>query len=139
MALPARYKRCDMCGRRMVNLERHKDQHRRGELDEHGVRTDTAGRATTARRLATRGARQTAEIPQRQLRNDVSKVLAAVAAGGRFRITVGGRPVAEIVPITERRTYVPWAEVEGLINRTPLDRDFTSDLNETLDDTIEDA
>lgn len=68
------------------------------------------------------------EIPQRELRNQISRVLAAVAAGARFRVTVGGRPVAELVPVSERRTFVPWAEVERIIREAPLDKHFLADV-----------
>jgi prevent-host-death family protein len=42
-------------------------------------------------------------IPQKELRNDVSEVLRRVDAGETFRVTVAGRPVAEIGPATGRR------------------------------------
>src|SRR2546426_12101140 len=78
------------------------------------------------------------EIPQRELRNDISRVLAAVERGARFRVTVRGRPVAEIVPSTSRRTAVPWAEVMELIRRTPLDKRFTTDVDGAVDNTARD-
>ncbi|HEV8536462.1 MAG TPA: type II toxin-antitoxin system prevent-host-death family antitoxin [Candidatus Limnocylindria bacterium] len=78
------------------------------------------------------------EIPQRELRNDISRVLAAVERGERFRVTVRGRPVAEIVPATSRRTAVPWAEVMELIRRAPLDKRFMADVDGAMDDTVRD-
>jgi prevent-host-death family protein len=44
-------------------------------------------------------------IAQRDLRNDISEILRRVESGERFEITVGGRPVAQIVPL-ERRRFV---------------------------------
>lgn len=41
------------------------------------------------------------EIPQRELRNDISRVLREVEAGERLRITVDGRPVADLVPLAD--------------------------------------
>jgi len=43
------------------------------------------------------------EVPQRELRNEIAKVLREVAAGESVRITVRGRPVAELVPIGDDR------------------------------------
>lgn len=57
----------------------------------------------------------TRDVPQRELRNDTARVLREVEAGDTVRITVHGRPVAELVPIKRRRTFVPFEEIrEGL-------------------------
>lgn len=40
-------------------------------------------------------------IPQRELRNNVSAVLREAEAGTWFTITVRGRPVARLGPLTE--------------------------------------
>ncbi|MGV9668693.1 type II toxin-antitoxin system Phd/YefM family antitoxin [Nocardia niigatensis] len=40
------------------------------------------------------------EIPQRELRNDASRVLREVRAGRSYTITVDGTPVADLVPRT---------------------------------------
>jgi len=42
------------------------------------------------------------DLPARELRNDVSGVLRRVEAGERLRVTVSGRPVAELVPLRSR-------------------------------------
>jgi prevent-host-death family protein len=78
------------------------------------------------------------DIPQRELRNDISRVLAAVERGERFRVTVRGRPVAEIVPATSRRTSVPWAEVMDVLRRTPLDKRFMADVDGAVDNKARD-
>jgi prevent-host-death family protein len=44
-------------------------------------------------------------IAQRDLRNDISDILRRVERGEQFEITVGGRPVAQIVPL-DRRQFV---------------------------------
>ena len=61
-----------------------------------------------------------ATIPQRELRNNNVRVLAAVAAGESFVITQHGRPIAELRPITEqRRTFVRTAERAELFREGP--------------------
>ena len=77
-------------------------------------------------------------IPQRELRNDISKVLAAVERGQHYRVTVRGRPVADIIPVAGRRTFVPWAEVIEIIRRTPLDKRFMSDVDAAVDNRVRD-
>jgi len=86
----------------------------------------------------TRRARPIREIAQRELRNDISRVLAAVERGVRFRVTVRGRPVAEIVPIPRRRTWVPRDEVLEILRRAPLDKNFMADVDGAVDNTIRD-
>jgi prevent-host-death family protein len=77
-------------------------------------------------------------IPQRELRNRVSRVLRQVEAGERLRITVDGRPVADLVPIGGvRRTFVPQDEVLNLLARASLDRKFTRDIKAVAGGTIE--
>jgi prevent-host-death family protein len=77
-------------------------------------------------------------IPQRELRNRISGVLREVEAGERMRVTVDGRPVAELVPLTGvRRTFVPRDELLALLSRAALDRKFERDL-EALNATIDD-
>lgn len=53
------------------------------------------------------------EIPQRELRNDASRVLREVRSGQSYTITVDGAPVADLVPHrnAHRRAAVPRAEV----------------------------
>jgi prevent-host-death family protein len=76
-------------------------------------------------------------IPQRELRNSISKVLRSVESGERMQITVDGRPVAELAPVGgRRRTFVPRDEVLVLLRRGSLDRKFERDLR-VLDATIE--
>jgi prevent-host-death family protein len=49
-----------------------------------------------------------ADIPARDLRNDVSGVLRRVERGERLRVTVSGRPVAELVPLPRRPRAMGW-------------------------------
>lgn len=78
-------------------------------------------------------------IPQRELRNRISQVLRQVEAGEHLRITVDGRPVADLVPVGgARRAYVPRDELTQLLERAPLDPAFAHDLKGVTDATIED-
>ena len=85
-----------------------------------------------------RRARPIREIAQRELRNDISRVLAAVERGVRFRVTVRGRPVAEIVPIPRQKTWVPRDEVLEILRRAPVDENFMTDVDGAVENTIRD-
>src|SRR5260370_10396296 len=79
-------------------------------------------------------------ISQRELRNHVIRRLQQVEAGERMRITVDGRPVADLVPIGGvRRTFVPRNEVLRLLACAPLDRKFSRDIEGTAGATIEES
>lgn len=77
-------------------------------------------------------------IPQRVLRNQVARVLREVEAGERLRVTVDGRPVADLVPIGElRRNFVPGEEVERLLRHAPLDPSFARAIGAATGATID--
>ncbi len=77
-------------------------------------------------------------IPQRELRNNIGRVLRQVEAGEHLRVTVDGRPVADLIPITEhRRRGVPWSEVERILREAPLDPGFADDITEAFGDRID--
>lgn len=82
------------------------------------------------------------EIPLRELRNSISRVLADVGRGRSFRVTVRGRPVAEIVPVTTRRTWVPWSEVIEIMRVAPMDKKaakkFMDDVDSAMDQKLHD-
>ena len=88
------------------------------------------------RRLRDRA--QPRDIPQRDLRNDISRILAAVERGEHFRVTVRGKPVAEIGPVTTRRMSVPWAEVMEILRRRPADTRLMAEVDGAVDNTIRD-
>lgn len=77
------------------------------------------------------------EIPQRELRNDISRILKEVAEGKSLRVTVSGRPVADLVPVAEGRRFVPRADLECLLREAPLDADFKRDVDAVVGATIE--
>jgi prevent-host-death family protein len=61
-------------------------------------------------------------IPQRELRNNVSDVLRRAESGERFTITVAGRPVAELGPPSRRDRAASAAELQQILDTTPVDR-----------------
>jgi prevent-host-death family protein len=72
-------------------------------------------------------------IPQRELRNDIGRILRDVAAGQRYRVTVGGQPVAELVPLEgRRRTFVSRDRLMTILEQAPLDRDFMRDVDDAI-------
>jgi prevent-host-death family protein len=76
-------------------------------------------------------------ISQRELRNRTSRVLRRVGAGECMRITVDGRPVADLVPIRAlRRNFVPRRELLQLLKRAPLDPEFRGDIEGATGATI---
>ncbi len=77
-------------------------------------------------------------IPQRELRNNISRVLREVQAGERLRVTVDGRPVADLVPIGNApRTFVERESLMQLLKRTSLDVGFSRDVEGVAGTTIE--
>ena len=77
-------------------------------------------------------------IPQRELRNNVGRVLREVEAGARLRITVDGRPVADLVPTRDAlRTFVSRADLTRLLARAPLDPAFAQDLDALTGATLD--
>ena len=77
-------------------------------------------------------------IPQRELRNQIGRALREVEAGERLRVTVDGRPVADLIPIGGfRRTFVPRDEIASLIRAAALDPSFARDLDTLIGATID--
>jgi prevent-host-death family protein len=79
-----------------------------------------------------------ADVPARELRNDVSAVLCRVEAGERLRVTVSGRPVAELVPLASRPRSLPWATFMRDADRWRADPGLTRALAELLPETTDD-
>lgn len=77
------------------------------------------------------------EIPQRELRNDVARILREVEEGARITVTVRGKPVAELVPVGSSRQFLPRREVVKILREAPLDREFAADVGAVLGATIE--
>jgi prevent-host-death family protein len=77
------------------------------------------------------------EIPQRELRNNVSAVLREVEAGQAVRVTVRGRAVAELVPVSSKKEHLSPADVERIVRDAPLDPDFSADVEAIAGATID--
>ena len=75
------------------------------------------------------------EVSVRELRNHTAEVLRRVEAGERLRVTVDRRPVAELVPLPSRATWVPRERVlDALVQ---ADAGLRSELAEALPDTVD--
>jgi len=75
-------------------------------------------------------------IPVRDLRNDSAGILRQVEAGRSFLITVAGREVAELGPVTRPR-FSSKSALEAIIREAPLDDEFMHDVRDALDDRID--
>jgi prevent-host-death family protein len=82
--------------------------------------------------------RPATDIAVRELRNDVSSVLRRVVdRGERLRITVNGRPVAELAPLLARRETVPWDEVMDRLAGRRADAGLLDDLRDAAAGTTD--
>ncbi|CCG01592.1 type II toxin-antitoxin system Phd/YefM family antitoxin [Blastococcus saxobsidens] len=79
------------------------------------------------------------DVPARELRNDVSGVLRRVQAGERLRVTVSGRPVAELVPLPSRQPSMAWDHFVRHISGGLADAALADDLAALLPDTTDDV
>jgi prevent-host-death family protein len=71
-----------------------------------------------------------ATVPQRELRNNVSDVLRRAEAGERIIVTVDGRPVAELGPVSGRRELATMRTLRAL---APPDDDWLADQRSLRD------
>ncbi len=75
------------------------------------------------------------EVSVRELRNRTAAVLRRVEAGERLRVTVDRRPVAELVPLPARGTWVPRQRVlDALVQ---ADGRLRGELDAALGDTVD--
>ena len=79
-----------------------------------------------------------ADVAARELRNDVSGVLRRVEAGERLRVTVSGRPVAELLPLPTRAQSMTWEAFERHLEGGRADAGLSADLAELAPDTTDD-
>lgn len=81
-------------------------------------------------------------LPQRVLRNEISRVLREVEAGERFSVTVNGRIVAELGPPRAQQRGVEWREAHAAIARIRArhadDTSFWSDIGGREHEVLED-
>ena len=78
------------------------------------------------------------DIPARDLRNDVSAVLRRVEHGDRLRVTVSGRPVAELLPLPSRPRSMAWSAFIRHSDRWRADPGLAQELADLLPDTTDD-
>ncbi|MCL4446547.1 MAG: type II toxin-antitoxin system prevent-host-death family antitoxin [Actinobacteria bacterium] len=78
------------------------------------------------------------DIPARDLRNDVSAVLRRVEHGERLRVTVSGRPVAQLVPLPTRPRSMAWSAFFQHSDRWRADPGLSRELADLLPDTTDD-
>ena len=71
------------------------------------------------------------------MRNNISAVLREVEAGHAVRVTVRGRPVAELVPVSSRKEHLSPSEVERIVRDAPLDQGFAADVEVIAGATID--
>ena len=78
------------------------------------------------------------DVPARELRNDVSAVLRRVEQGERMRVTVSGRPVAELVPLAARPRSMAWSAFLRGRDGWRADPELARELADLLPDTTDD-
>ncbi len=78
------------------------------------------------------------DIPARDLRNDVSGILRRVQAGERLRVTVSGRPVAELSPLPTRPRTISWQHFAEHLDAKRADPGLTRDLAGLVPDSTDD-
>lgn len=78
------------------------------------------------------------DLPVRDLRNNVSAVLRRVENGERLRVTVSGRPVAELVPLPSRPAAMPWDDFQRSLDGARADAGLATDLAALLPGTTDD-
>jgi prevent-host-death family protein len=77
------------------------------------------------------------DVPARELRNDVSAVLRRVERGERLRVTVSGRPVAELVPLATKPSSLGWDAFVEDADRWRADAGLADDLAALLPETTD--
>lgn len=79
-----------------------------------------------------------ADVAAGELRNHISAVLRRVEAGERLRVTVSGRPVAELVPLPTRPASMRWEDFQHRLDGARADAGLRTDLATLLPDTTDD-
>ena len=71
-----------------------------------------------------------ATIPQRELRNNISEILRRAESGEHLIVTVDGRPVAQLGPLTGPGRLAPAAALGPILADTPVDARWSGDLRD---------
>ena len=77
-------------------------------------------------------------ISVRDLRSDTGGVLRRVEAGETLTVHSNRRPVAQIVPLAERPTWLPAAQFFSKVLAHPADQGLRDDLADLQPDTLDD-
>lgn len=81
----------------------------------------------------------TAVVPSRDLRNRTAEILRRVEAGEEIEVLHHNRRVARLVPVRERRRWIPAAEVARQLKELGADTtDQLAELRDALTDTTDD-
>jgi prevent-host-death family protein len=80
----------------------------------------------------------TVEVASRELRNGTAGVLRRVEAGETVVITLGGRPVADLIPHTEQTRWLGPDEVMEIVTKFSADPGLRADLDRLAGDTTDD-
>ena len=72
------------------------------------------------------------DLRARDLRNDLGSVLRRVQGGERLRVTLRGRPVADLVPVSSRPLTMPWPSFWRAVAGSPADAALRDDLRQAL-------
>ncbi len=73
-------------------------------------------------------------IAQRELRNQIGSVLLRAEHGERFTVTVNGRPVAELGPLSGSRSPAAPGRFAAIIAETPVDPAWAQELRVMRDE-----
>ena len=78
-------------------------------------------------------------IPARDLRNHTAEILRRVEAGEEFEVHRNDQPIAKIVPLRQRRRWIPAAELIPQLERLGPDRTgLLGELHETMSGSTDD-
>lgn len=78
-----------------------------------------------------------AEISQRELRNDSGRIMRALIEGETFIVTRNGEPIGELSPLRRHRFVRSEAAIELFRAAPPVDYDrLRGDLDDIADQTI---
>lgn len=80
-----------------------------------------------------------AVVASRDLRNHTAGLLRRVQGGEELVITVNGRPVAQLVPVSEeRRRWLPKADLVSRLRQVQADPGLRGDLSRLAGETTDD-
>jgi prevent-host-death family protein len=78
------------------------------------------------------------DVSIRELRNDTGGVLRRVEAGETLIVLSNRRPVAQIVPLVPRPTWLPAAQFFSRVLAHPADPGLREDLADLQPDSLDD-